>query len=52
MLLQLTTHADAWLSKLGWLQVVLDLGRRPHARYLGGLGGEDLREAVVRSMQH
>lgn len=29
------------------LQVVLDLGRRPEARFLGGRGGEYLREAEV-----
>lgn len=28
-------------------QVVLDLGRRPEARFLGGRGGEYLREAEV-----
>ncbi len=29
------------------LQVVLDLGRRPEARFLGGRGGEFLREEEV-----
>ncbi len=29
------------------LEVVLDLGRRPEARFLGGRGGEPLREAPV-----
>lgn len=30
------------------LEVVLDLGRRPEARFLGEKGGEYLREAEVR----
>ena len=35
-------------SKVGRaLQVVLDLGRRPEARFLGGRGGEFLREEEV-----
>ncbi|KAK9810495.1 hypothetical protein WJX72_011751 [[Myrmecia] bisecta] len=29
------------------LEVVLDLGRRPEARFLGGRGGEDLRDAEI-----
>ena len=29
------------------LEVVLDLGRRPEARFLGERGGEHLREAEV-----
>lgn len=29
------------------LEVVLDLGRRPEARFLGGRGGEFLRDAVI-----
>ena len=34
---------------LSWGQVVLDLGRRPEARFLNTHGGEYLREAVVRA---
>lgn len=30
------------------LQVVLDLGRRPEARFLGVMGGEYLRDDEVR----
>ena len=30
------------------LEVVLDLGRRPEARFLGAPGGQFLREAEVR----
>lgn len=34
------------------MQVVLDLGRRPEARFLGVGGGEYLRDAEVHYVQY
>ena len=40
-------HQSSALSSVDMRQVVLDLGRRPEARFLGGHGGEYLRDREV-----
>ena len=42
----LATHPQ----RANLLEVVLDLGRRPEARFLGATGGQVLREAEVRRL--
>jgi hypothetical protein len=42
-----SAHGITWFSLHISPQVVLDLGRRPEARFLGKPGGEYLREAEV-----